>query len=99
MVSEEWVASSTAPVVPDVMPENDRPDLGYGYQWWVSQHENGKTQIYCGRGFGGQFPFVVPEHEIVAVFNAWNIRAEPELASQLAIQERILPALLESTEK
>src|SRR5439155_2563785 len=30
-------------------------------------------------GYGGQFLFVVPEHDLVAVFNGWNIYDKPEL--------------------
>ncbi len=43
-VSRAWVEASTSPVVPDVAPENDRPDAGYGYQWWVPLHE--RTELF-----------------------------------------------------
>lgn len=45
---------------------NGRPDQGCGYQWLVPEHKNGQTEIYCGSG--GQFPVVVPEHNLVIVF-------------------------------
>lgn len=93
IVSKEWVQKSTNPVVPDLRPNNGRPDDGYGYQWWVPEHENGKTKIFCGSGYGGQFPVIVPEHDLVIVFNAWNIHGNPKLFTQRAVQERILPSI------
>lgn len=93
IVSEEWVRASTAPVVSDIRPDNGRPDSGYGYQWWVPQHENGKTKIYSGRGYGGQFPIVVPEHDLVIVFNAWNIHGSAKQSAERAVLDRILPAI------
>ena len=93
IVSREWVRASTSPVIPDIRPANGRPDAGYGYQWWVPHHENGKTRIFSGRGLGGQFPVVVPDYDLVAVFNAWNIHGRTEMSSESAVWERILPAI------
>lgn len=36
---------------------------GYGYQWWMNPSKG-----YSGRGYRGQYLFVVPEENIVAVF-------------------------------
>ena len=94
IVSREWVEASTAPVVPDVAPDNERQDPGYGYQWWVPQHENGITRIFAGNGYGGQFVMVSPEHDIVVVFNGWNIHGGANLSTWRALQERILPAVM-----
>jgi CubicO group peptidase (beta-lactamase class C family) len=91
IVSREWVEASTAPVVPDVAPENDRSDPGYGYQWWVPDAENGATRVFAGNGYGGQFVLVSPEHDIVAVFNGWNIHGGGNRSTWRALQERILP--------
>lgn len=91
VVSEEWVESSTAPVVVDVR----RPDQGYGYQWWVPRHEDGKTIIYQGSGYGGQFPIIVPHLDLVIVFNAWNIHERTEKNTQAAVRNIIIPAIKE----
>ncbi len=91
IVSREWVEASTAPVVTDVAPDNDRPDPGYGYQWWVPDHEDGTTRVFAGNGYGGQFVIVSPEHDIVAVFNGWNIHGGASRSTWRALQERILP--------
>ncbi len=93
IVSREWVEASTAPVVTDVAPDNDRPDPGYGYQWWVPDHEDGTTRVFAGNGYGGQFIMVSPEHDIVAVFNGWNIHGGGNRSTWRALQERILPAV------
>lgn len=91
IVSRQWVEASTAPVVPDVAPDNDRSDPGYGYQWWVPDAENGTTRVFAGNGYGGQFVLVSPEHDIVAVFNGWNIHGGANRSTWRALQERILP--------
>ena len=93
IISAEWVARSIAPTVPDDSAERNGPGNGYGYQWWVSEHEGDRTIVFSGRGYGGQFVMVVPEHDIVVVFNAWNIHEDPELSTYLALWERILPAV------
>ena len=91
IISSAWVEASTSPIVPDVAPDNDRRDPGYGYQWWIPSHENGATRIFAGNGYGGQFVLVSPEHDIVAVFNGWHIHGAPERSTYTALQERILP--------
>lgn len=66
IVSSNWVASSLTPF----------KTLGggtkYGYKWWLYEYEPNKL-AWCGSGFGGQVPIVIPEYNIVAVVNAWNI--------------------------
>ena len=94
VVSREWVEASTSPVVPDVSPDNGRPDTGYGYQWWVPLHEDGETRVFAGNGYGGQFLHVVPEHDLISVFNGWTLHEQPELFSWTALQDRILPAVM-----
>jgi len=93
IVSEEWVRSSTSPIVTDIRPENGREDPGYGYQWWVPDHDGEAPQIFAGNGYGGQFLLVAPDHDIVAVFNGWNIHGGAEASTWRALQERIIPAI------
>lgn len=95
IISEEWVRASTAPVVADIRPDNGRPDAGYGYQWWVPDHEAGQAKVFGGNGYGGQFVLVVPDYDIVAVFNGWNIHDPPQRSYWRTLQERILPAIVE----
>jgi CubicO group peptidase (beta-lactamase class C family) len=93
IVSEEWVRASTAPVVTDVAPNNDDVDVGYGFQWWLPDQEGQRSLIYAGNGYGGQFVFVVPDYDIVAVFNGWNIHGGDFRSTYRVLQERILPAV------
>lgn len=85
--------ASTSPVVPDVAPNNDRPDTGYGYQWWVPVHREGETVVFAGNGYGGQFVHVSPELDLISIFNGWTLHQQPEFSSWTAFQERILPAV------
>lgn len=92
IISKEWVNASVSPVVSDTRPNNNRVDAGYGYQWWVPDQEKGKTLVFAGNGYGGQFVLVAPAYDIVAVFNAWNIHGGGQKSAWRALQERILPA-------
>ena len=93
VVSREWVRASTAPVVADVYPGNNRQDSGYGYQWWIPVQEDGETRVFAGNGYGGQFVHVVPEQDLVSVFNGWTLHQRVEMASWMAMVDRIIPAV------
>jgi CubicO group peptidase (beta-lactamase class C family) len=77
----------------DIVPENGRDDPGYGYQWWVPDHDGENTQVFAGNGYGGQFLLVAPDYDVVAVFNGWNIHEGAGASTWRALQERILPAI------
>lgn len=57
-----WVAAATTTHV---------TQPGYGYQWW--RPDPGGEEVWAGQGFGGQYLLVLPEHDIVAVINSWNL--------------------------
>jgi CubicO group peptidase (beta-lactamase class C family) len=95
IISREWVEASTAPVIPDIAPNNNRRDSGYGYQWWVPQHGPDLPTIFAGNGYGGQFVMVAPDYDIVVVFNGWGIHGGAQRSTWRALQERILPAMRE----
>jgi CubicO group peptidase (beta-lactamase class C family) len=83
-----WAAESTRPRV-----ATNEKRFRYGYQWWVlSQKGAGSYECYAAWGYGGQFLFVVPELELIAVFTGWNIYDEPELDPNLAL-DRVLKAV------
>ena len=74
IVSEQWVADSTRNYVDArQFPPWIKGD-GYGYQWWVRSFQvNGRTVFsYHAAGLGGQFVFVFPSLQMVAVFTGWN---------------------------
>ena len=83
IVSEAWVEASIMHHSTDVLEGDPLDAYGYGYQWWIPLHEDGQPMHYHGSGYGGQFPVVVPELDLVIVFNAWNIHdaAERDLFS------------------
>jgi Beta-lactamase class C and other penicillin binding proteins len=45
----------------------------YGFQWWFVPYDKKKGWIFSGSGYGGQYLMVMPEYDIVVVFNGWNI--------------------------
>ena len=92
IVSENWITASTSPIVEDVKRDK-KHKIGYGYQWWIPEHTNGKSVIYSANGFGGQFLMVAPEYELIVVFNGWNINDRAEKSTFRVLQDRLIPAL------
>lgn len=92
IISENWATASTSPIVQDVNPEN-KSSTGYGYQWWIPEHVNGKSVVYATNGFGGQYLMVAPEYNLIVVFNGWNINEKTEKSTWKVLQDRILPSL------
>jgi len=86
ILPEGWVAASTARRVERVNPQG----WGYGYQWWRLDRDG--TTVWAGLGFGGQFLYVLPEHDLVGVVNSWNLFGP----SQASIQSAFLDALIAS---
>jgi len=77
IVSEEWVKESTRNYVdPRQFPAWIQAD-GYGYQWWLRSFKAGGRVVesYHAAGRGGQFIFVFPDLQMVAVFTGWNDNA------------------------
>ncbi len=75
VIPEDWVLRSTKPHIPISPADPCCEHMAYGYQWWVFRlADHGAPKMYGGWGWGGQFPIVVPELNLVAVFTGWNIR-------------------------
>lgn len=65
IVSADWVHDSVTPDSPHVMPGVDPGyPLGYGYQWWVPESEEGE---FSAIGVYNQFIFVNPTRDLVVV--------------------------------
>jgi CubicO group peptidase (beta-lactamase class C family) len=65
----------------------------YGFQWWLLPYEGSKSAwAAAALGYGGQFLFVVPEYDLIAVFTGWNIYDRPELDAHLALS-RVIDAV------
>ena len=71
IVSQDWIKASIAPqIAVGTQPNSPR----YGYKWWLYPLASDPAKFaWAGSGFGGQFPFALPEQDIIVVFNAWNI--------------------------
>lgn len=68
IVNPDWVKQSVTPFI------KLGPNLSYGYKWWLASYgTNNAKMAWQGNGFGGQFPMIIPEYDMVVVFNAWNI--------------------------
>ena len=62
-------------------PDNDPDGWGYGYQWWIYRHKTTSgPKMYGGWGWGGQFPLIVPELGLIAVFTGWNVTEDVDYA-------------------
>lgn len=71
IVSADWVKTSVSPLV-----RTNAAATGprYGLSWWLYPENGDTTHFYwSGNGFGGQFPVVFPEQDMVVVVNSWNI--------------------------
>ena len=67
LVSADWVKASVTPDAPHLMPgDNPLSDfpMGYGYQWWVMDGDQGE---YSAIGVYNQFIYVNPSKNMVIV--------------------------------
>jgi CubicO group peptidase (beta-lactamase class C family) len=82
IVSPDWVRTS---VTPAIATGSDPKAARYGLAWWLYPNPRDTTHWYwAGSGFGGQSPVVLPDDDMVIVFNAWNILpGRPALRGQV----------------
>jgi len=67
VVPAEWARAAVTPDAPHLLPEaeNGIPfPLGYGYQWWVLDGDEGE---FSGIGVYNQFVYVNPAHNVTIV--------------------------------
>ena len=67
LLPQGWVPRATARIVEGV----NTAGWAYGYQWW--RIDRGATVVWAGLGFGGQFLLILPDHDLIAVVNSWNV--------------------------
>lgn len=67
----------------------------YGYLWWHHQYEVGEVTIETleARGYGGQYIFVAPALDLVAVVTAGNFRNRLTRQPEKLLGQFILPAV------
>ena len=69
ILPDGWVELTMTPAK-DTGYQNNK----YGFQWWLAPYDGGDGKwMYSGSGYGGQYLLVIPEYDLVMVFNGWNI--------------------------
>jgi CubicO group peptidase (beta-lactamase class C family) len=63
VLPRDWVEKSTVKYADTTAKRNSAEDFGFGYCWWMNSFEG-----YSAHGAGGQYIFVVPGLDLVAVF-------------------------------
>lgn len=95
ILSKQWVDESFESY--GRLEPFDRNGNQYGYLWWHESYKVGDRLIASveARGNGGQYIFVVPELDVVAVITAGNYRGGLEMTrqSQRIFASYVLPAL------
>jgi CubicO group peptidase (beta-lactamase class C family) len=84
LISKDWIELSTRSHI-------TLNDGAYGYHWWVSPFG------YSAQGYGGQYIYVIPDHELVVVFTAKNNK--PTHVSPAKVEELILNYILKAFEE
>ena len=84
-----------------MMPNVDVPEskLKYGYQWWLTPYDETEAKwAFTGIGYGGQYLFVLPDYNCIAVFTGWNIYDDrrPSTVGTIIGAEFLLGKILES---
>jgi CubicO group peptidase (beta-lactamase class C family) len=92
IVPENWVHAALKPHVKDVAPESETNNLAYGYLWrLIPYRKDPPKYIYTCTGYGGQYMFVLPGHDVIVVFTGWNIYHTRWLPIGRVLFEYILP--------
>ena len=81
ILPREWVIESTKKHIEATLQD------GYGYQWWVDSPD-----VYMALGYAGQFIFVAPELDLVAVFTS-DLPEAQFYTPQRLLDTFILPAV------
>ena len=90
IISEKWISESTRE------HERSENNWGYGYLWWMGKQLFGEQFIsgYWAAGNGGNYIFVCPALDLVAVFTGGNYNSIVELQTLGMLTNYIIPAIL-----
>lgn len=87
LIPAAFIEKATSPLI------NNFGDNHYGYFWWYQKVDVGGKTYVCkqGRGAGGQFIFVFPELDLIAVVTAHNKGMGTMLRD---VPQQLVPAFL-----
>lgn len=94
VVPADWVERSTQTKFR--FSDGAAPFVGYAYLWWVFAPDpavEGGSPIVAGTGLGGQYVFLVPDHDMVVVAVGWSLDPEQSQGAISFLYEDILPAV------
>lgn len=86
ILPEEWVKDST--LMRHETPRGLAGRYGYAYQWWMNDFGG-----YSGRGYKGQYLFVIPEENMIVVFNSFLLNSF--FAPEQFVRDYILEAIID----
>lgn len=86
IIPEEWITESTECGIYTAMSW-ECEQSGYGYFWWMNGFGG-----YSAHGYSGQYIFVLPEYNAVAVFTSRLSEADFPIPYRL-MKEYVIPAL------
>ena len=90
IIPEGWVSESLRP-----RTRSPRNNQGYGYGWWSREFAGYET--FFAWGYGGQYIFIVPELDVVAVTTSSTTVGEERRSHRRTIfdvlEQQILPAI------
>jgi CubicO group peptidase (beta-lactamase class C family) len=90
IVPESWVEETTRAQFAWRIDYGVQRSVGYGMLWWVSDAE---PPSYFAWGYGGQFVYVVPRLDLVAVATTeWRSLTE---TSPIALAEQVLGVIVD----
>jgi CubicO group peptidase (beta-lactamase class C family) len=89
IVTTQWVKESVAPAV-----ALSGGGVKYGFKWWLYPYSSKDSRlVWAGSGFGGQFPIIIPDYDLIAVATGWNVLNGKKSLSHRIVIDRLLDAV------
>ena len=89
IISQNWINAIMAPAI-----LTNYPDTYYGFQWWLySDADEKEIWMQAGIGYGGQHILIIPKHDLLLIYNGWNIFDITRPSSEY-LASRVMDALL-----
>ncbi len=95
IIPADWLERSTA--MRFRFQADDHAIDGYAYLWWILQPDPSVTDgapIVAATGLGGQYLFIIPDHDMVVVVTGWSDDQEESAAAFQYLYDSILRSVL-----